>query len=204
MEIWKQSTLNPKYEVSNFGNIKGKRGLLKCSLINKNKTHPYKYFQTQKNGERINHLVHRCVATEFCLKEDETKTDVDHIDHNTLNNHYTNLRWTTHKENMENHINYRHDIPKENHNKLLHKEWWDKNKDRINKERREKSANDEAYKKDNLEKANAYYAKNRKKILEKRKIKKVCCCGATYTGFHLKRHQQTPFHQEYMKSISPK
>lgn len=46
-------------------------------------------------------FVHRMVAQMFCENPDE-KPQVDHIDRNPLNNHYTNLRWTNQSENMLN------------------------------------------------------------------------------------------------------
>ena len=48
--------------------------------------------------EKIKCLVHRLVAICFLPKE-KIAYAVDHIDRNKLNNHYTNLRWASSKEN---------------------------------------------------------------------------------------------------------
>jgi len=53
------------------------------------------------NCKRIKMYVHRMVALTYIPNEDN-KPQVDHIDRNKSNNHFTNLRWVT---NLENHHN---------------------------------------------------------------------------------------------------
>lgn len=54
-------------------------------------------------------LVHRLVARAFLEKpegwEDTKKWTVNHIDHDKTNNHWTNLEWTTHKDNCKYYFN---------------------------------------------------------------------------------------------------
>ncbi len=52
-----------------------------------------------KNGTTCRFLVHRMVAEVYC---DNPKKDphVLHLDNNPKNNHYLNLKWGTHSENM--------------------------------------------------------------------------------------------------------
>lgn len=60
-------------------------------------------YQIQKNGYKkcATGLLHRLVAEAFLgLPEDKTYT-VNHKDGNKLNNHYTNLEWVKHSENVK-------------------------------------------------------------------------------------------------------
>lgn len=55
---------------------------------------------TDDNGKRWTHSqVSQLVAFAYLSKPDVTRTQVNHIDGNKLNNHYSNLEWTTPKEN---------------------------------------------------------------------------------------------------------
>ncbi len=128
MEEWKACEFDSRYKISNFGNIKrilcsGKDRILKPSVLNKGKTHQYYYFQVTKEGKRKNHLIHRLVALAFCEGHSEDNNVCDHIDRNTFNNHFSNLRWGTQKDNMKNTLKYKSHIPEKDHKKLLDKEY---------------------------------------------------------------------------------
>ena len=46
-------------------------------------------------------LIHRLVALTYIPNEDN-QPEVDHIDRDKTNNHFTNLRWVSHTENQQN------------------------------------------------------------------------------------------------------
>jgi hypothetical protein len=79
-------------ECSNFGRIRTDRIFKPCL-----DDHGYK--RTRINGK--NYRIHRLIAETFHENPDE-KLTVDHIDRNRLNNNFENLRWATHKEQMNN------------------------------------------------------------------------------------------------------
>lgn len=62
----------------------------------------YKYVNLAGTDKRKLVVVHRLVALAFVPKTEDSKNFVDHIDRNTENNHYTNLRWVCPKGNMRN------------------------------------------------------------------------------------------------------
>ena len=56
-----------------------------------------------KNKSKYHFSVHRLIANVFLYKENE-RTQVDHINGNTLDNRLDNLRWVTPSENIRNRI----------------------------------------------------------------------------------------------------
>lgn len=63
----------------------------------------YKYVHIYDYKHRlVNLTIHRAVAKMYCHNDSpETKTQVNHIDGNKLNNHYSNLEWVTPSENTQ-------------------------------------------------------------------------------------------------------
>jgi hypothetical protein len=60
-----------------------------------------KKFQQDLKARTINYhaLVHRLVAEYFCTRPSEEHSVVGHLDHNKLNNKWTNIRWMKPEEN---------------------------------------------------------------------------------------------------------
>lgn len=98
------------YEVSDTGLVKSKRyfghfdkeGILKprwSALSKKNRGRYAKVRLIDKSrGLDIQFAIHRLVADAF-VDNPEHKSEVNHIDGDTTNNHYTNLEWCTSSEN---------------------------------------------------------------------------------------------------------
>ena len=88
-----------KYYVSNYGNIKNSNGIvLKPYKINSG----YYCIKLWLSNVSKSFLIHRLVA-EYFIDNPNNNPNVDHIDSNRLNNHYSNLRWVTQLENIKNH-----------------------------------------------------------------------------------------------------
>jgi len=99
------------YQVSNTGIVKSldkapsykghsylKGRELKQEITKKSHT-DYRRVTLSKNSKTERFLVHRLVADAF-IPNIDNKPHVNHIDNNGSNNHYSNLEWVTHSENM--------------------------------------------------------------------------------------------------------
>lgn len=98
--MWKVITDFPKYEVSDFGEVRnvatGKtlsqfpnnRGYLKVSLM------------SHVDGRQHNVLVHRLVAKAFVDNDSKERTQVNHINEVKSDNRACNLEWVTPSENV--------------------------------------------------------------------------------------------------------
>ncbi len=103
-EIWKDVVgYEEKYFISNLGRILTKspnRGW--CFLCGEKPNFTgHLRVDLYSHCKRKRVYVHQLVATHFIDNPMEYK-EIDHIDGNPTNNHFTNLRWCTHKENMSN------------------------------------------------------------------------------------------------------
>ena len=105
-EVWKQY-LDTQYEVSNLGNVRNKN--TKAVLSQEDTGNGYLYVGIQLPGGGYKKArVHRMVAMTFLeFQRTEERNEVDHINGNKSDNSVDNLRWCTHKENMNNPVTLR-------------------------------------------------------------------------------------------------
>ena len=102
MEQWKTAIYNGEiydnYEVSNMGNVRNaKRGKMK--KLQKDKD-GYLCVGLYRNGKHKECKVHRLVAFAFIENDDETKTEVNHINEIKHDCRVENLEWCTRKHNV--------------------------------------------------------------------------------------------------------
>jgi len=94
------------YSVSNYGRIRrevpgpnAKVGSIKNPQVNK--TTGYSHVKVRGIDGKRSMSLHRLVADAFIPNPDGLK-EIDHIDRDKQNNHVSNLRWCTRRENMAN------------------------------------------------------------------------------------------------------
>ena len=100
LEQWCLISGFPNYMISSCGRVMNIRTfrVLKPGM---NYTTGYLFVNLCKDGEVSNKRIHRLVAEAFILNLTDLPC-VDHKDRNSLNNHLSNLRWCTQKENQHN------------------------------------------------------------------------------------------------------
>lgn len=102
-EIWEPiDGYENLYYISSHGRIKSLR-YNKILAPFKGSKIGYYYICLVKDGVKTKTTIHRLVATHFC-DNPHNYTEVEHLDSNPLNNHYSNLRWCNHTMNMNNEI----------------------------------------------------------------------------------------------------
>lgn len=102
IEIWRNISGCPGYQVSNKGRVKSlsndkkrKEKILKPFKNNKG------YFSVNlwKDGIKKNITVHRLVASAFIQNDSLFNTEINHLDENKENNCASNLEWSDRKHN---------------------------------------------------------------------------------------------------------
>ena len=98
-EVWKPTTISDKYDVSSYGRVRNaKRG-----NVLRQTTKPRGYKTLNFLGKT--YYVHQLMALSF-IGEPEKDQTVDHIDRKPYNNHISNLRWASKKEQSMNRGTY--------------------------------------------------------------------------------------------------
>lgn len=96
IEIWKEITDCPGYEISSFGRIRNSKGkILKTYIQNCG----YENIKFNGQGLKCHKQVHRLVAEAFIPNPDNCSY-VNHKDGNKLNNLVENLEWCTNSQNI--------------------------------------------------------------------------------------------------------
>lgn len=85
------------YQVSNMGNVKGKRKELLSPVV---AAKGYPTVSLSKNGVVKNHKVHVLVLKSFCGDRPFDGAQAAHNDGNAMNAKLSNLRWASAKENQ--------------------------------------------------------------------------------------------------------
>lgn len=86
----------PNYSVSNLGNVKN---IKRDTLLKPRLLRDYKRVSLSINGKPYDKRIHRLVAEAF-IPNPDNKPQINHIDGDRGNNHYTNLEWCTNSENQ--------------------------------------------------------------------------------------------------------
>lgn len=106
LEFRKVKSLDFLYEVSEDGrylrNVKSKKYLKVFLDMHHSKTGYYACFISYK--KKVTRLMMHKLVAECWLGERPEGYEIDHIDRNSHNNHYTNLRYVTHSEQMKNRV----------------------------------------------------------------------------------------------------
>lgn len=87
----------PRYRIREDGQVTGPRSVVKPYLNERG----YHVVGVRHEGKYYSRMVHRLVCEAFHGLKTSPEQQVRHLDGNSLNNHYTNLRWGTTTEQMD-------------------------------------------------------------------------------------------------------
>jgi hypothetical protein len=99
-EIWKPIKGHDGYEISNYGRVKSFMQTSPKILSICTDTLGYERVKLYKDGSYIVQKIHQLVAIHF-IPNTKNKPEINHLDGDKSNNHYSNLEWCTRSENMK-------------------------------------------------------------------------------------------------------
>ena len=178
-EIWKDiAGFEGLYQVSSYGRVKslnygGGKGVVKImkqTFTDKE----YLIVRLTKDGKTKTFRTHKLVATAF-IPNVENKPEIDHVNTIRYDNRVENLRFVTHKENMNNELTRKHNS--ESHKgKVVSEE----TKEKISEAHKGKVVSEETRKKmSESQKGGVKSEETRQKISEANKGRN----GSNYKGF---------------------
>ena len=93
-----------RYEISSFGRIRNNttNKILSPSIVKGG----YRQILLSNKGNVKGYYIHRLVAKVFC-ENPNNEIEVDHIDRDPANNHFSNLRWVSPSINCKNKKTYK-------------------------------------------------------------------------------------------------
>ena len=98
MKEWRKVKSNSNYSVSNDGEVRrDDTKHIKAPIRNRD---GYDKVDLYEGGKRTTKRIHRLVGEAF-IPNPENKPEINHKDGNKLNNHVSNLEWTTKRENID-------------------------------------------------------------------------------------------------------
>lgn len=90
----------PNYKISEYGAVINITTDKEVAFSYKGRDRCYKYVWVVKEGNKYNRYVHRLVAMAFIPNPDNLP-QVNHIDGDKMNNHYSNLEWCNNSYNIK-------------------------------------------------------------------------------------------------------
>lgn len=113
-EVWRQIIEFPDYSISSHGRVRRDTvnshpgGISYPGKILKQEegTHGHRRIMLYRHDLIQRQLIHRLVARAFLPVPDEARKEVAHNDGNPRNNHVSNLRWATRRENAQDTIRH--------------------------------------------------------------------------------------------------